>query len=94
MAVTVRVGDRDVGRFQVRALHEPDDGTLGQRVHVGRRAVEVRLEREADAVPGAEDIDAHLDEIMDLGEFIVPESANDALRKVATRIAERDGTTI
>jgi NAD(P)-dependent dehydrogenase (short-subunit alcohol dehydrogenase family) len=49
---------------------------------------------EADAVPAAEDVAAHLDEIMDLTEFIVPESAHDAVRQVAARIAERDGTPI
>jgi NAD(P)-dependent dehydrogenase (short-subunit alcohol dehydrogenase family) len=49
---------------------------------------------EPDAVPGAEDVATHLDEIMALDEFIVPDSGHDAIRQVAMRIAERDGTSI
>jgi NAD(P)-dependent dehydrogenase (short-subunit alcohol dehydrogenase family) len=49
---------------------------------------------EAGDEPAAEDVAAHLDEIMDLEQFIVPASGHEAVRKVATLIAERDGTPV
>jgi NAD(P)-dependent dehydrogenase (short-subunit alcohol dehydrogenase family) len=49
---------------------------------------------EAGAVPDAEDVAAHLDQIMDVTEFIVPATAHEAVRRVAVAIADRDGTSV
>jgi NAD(P)-dependent dehydrogenase (short-subunit alcohol dehydrogenase family) len=49
---------------------------------------------DADEVPGPEDVATHLDDIMDVNHFIVPDSCHDAIRDVAAKIAERDGTSI
>ena len=48
----------------------------------------------AHEVPTAEDVAAHLDQIMDVDEFIAPATSHEAIRKVAMMIATRDGTPI
>jgi NAD(P)-dependent dehydrogenase (short-subunit alcohol dehydrogenase family) len=49
---------------------------------------------EAGAVPQAEDIAAHLDAIMDPGEYTLPGSVRDAVFAMASAIGERDGTEV